>query len=113
MEKVTNTKEAETALKMVFWNAHGLGGVKADNWKYLREFDVIRLTETFSIKKRENRVRSTLKNNKILMAGAITEHGKQGRPKCGVILAFKSQTVEEIDEREDLVLQEIIGSKFG
>lgn len=45
------------------------------------------------------------------MAGVIKEHGKQERPEDGVILAFKRKTVEEINEKEDVVLQEIIGSK--
>lgn len=45
------------------------------------------------------------------MSGAIKVVGEKGRPKSGIILARKKQTVEEINERQDFVTQGMIGSQ--
>lgn len=71
-EKVFKNVEEGKAIKIVFWNVHALGGMKADGWIYLEEFDVIGLTGTFYTKKKENEVRSELKDYKSVHVRGVT-----------------------------------------
>lgn len=47
----------------------------------------------------------------MLKSGAIKVAGKKGTPNGGIILAWKKQIMEEIDEREDFVTKELLVSK--
>lgn len=40
-------QEKRERLKIIFWNTAGIGNKDEEFWKYLREFDIINLTETW------------------------------------------------------------------
>lgn len=73
---------------------------------------MIALIKTFYIKKRRNEVRSRLEDYKDLITGAIKTKGKKRRPKSSIILDIRKQIAEELNEEEDFIQVELVGSRI-
>lgn len=67
--------------------------------------------ETWYVKKREAEVKNRLKGYKVLMSGAIKGAGRNGRPRGGIVLAFKTRLIEETKEEEDFIQEQLIENR--
>lgn len=78
----------------------------------MKSFNIIGPTQTLCIKKRENEVRSGLKEFKVLMTGANKIKEKKRRLKGRIILTIRKEIAEELNDGEDFIPEEFIGSRF-
>ena len=95
-KKGKTKRKGHGTLKAVFWNIAGITEEKEDIWKYLKNFEVIGLTETWMSDNQETRVQKILKEYKVKIVKAWREK-KKGRLKGGILLAVKKQAVKKID----------------
>lgn len=82
-------REKRERLKIIFWNTAGIGNKDEEFWKYLREFDIINLTETWiELKKlEEGRKMAT---ERIHMGNTrCIQRQKKGRSAGGMITGIR------------------------
>jgi len=77
----------DRGLKICFWNIAGAAGKCEEVWKYLEEFDVIGLTETWVEDTTWKKLNKNLSNKYNWYQIAAVKEGKKGRAKSGIIMA--------------------------
>ncbi|KAJ8681885.1 hypothetical protein QAD02_017677 [Eretmocerus hayati] len=80
--------------------------LEADEWRYLKKFDVIGLSETWCEEKDRSWIKHKLKEYRIDFKDAIREH-KKGRAIGGMILAIR-KNIEVIEEESRQTGREIV-----
>lgn len=84
--------------RMIFCNVAGIKGKAEDCWSFIKEFEVIGLTETWLVGKEEAIARRKLEEKyEIELVAASKEIGK-GRPKGEIILAMKKGIYQDVPD---------------
>ena len=86
-------------IKAIFWNVAGTAKMKAEDWDYVRKFDIIGLAETWEEKDRGRKAEVYLKEYVVKHKCAVREK-KKGRAKGGILLAIRKGVGEEVKWEE-------------
>lgn len=102
--KILNKKEDEgekkQKLKMIFWNVAGLINKDEDFWKYLRDFNVISLTETLLKERGEEKLRDKLPQDYKQSCQAAVRDKFKGRGMGGMIVRIRREIREKKIEQK-------------
>lgn len=90
---------------MIFWNVAGLTNKDGDFWKYLRDFNVISLTETLLKERGEEKLRDKLPRDYKQSCQAAVRDKFKGRGMGGMIVGIRREIREKKIEqkREDMI----------
>lgn len=90
---------------MIFWNVAGLTNKDGDFWKYLRDFNVISLTETLLKERGEEKLRDKLRQDYKQSCQAAVRDKFKGRGMGGIIVRIRKEIREKKIEqkREDMI----------
>ena len=86
-------------IKAIFWNVAGTAKMKAENWGYVRKFDIIGLAETREEKYRGRKAEVYLKEYVVKQKFAVREK-KKGRAKGGILLAIRKGMGDKVEREE-------------
>ncbi len=79
----------------MFWNVAGLGKKNADFWSFLRQYDVIGLTETWVESKGWEKLAKRLPKEYEWKCKAAKREKKKGRASGGIITGVRKDIVVE------------------
>lgn len=90
---------------MIFWNVARLTNKDGDFWKYLRDFNVISLTETLLKERGEGKLRDKLPQDYKQSCQAAVRDKFKGRGMGGMIVGIRREIREKKIEqkREDMI----------
>ncbi|XP_043604110.1 LOW QUALITY PROTEIN: golgin subfamily A member 6-like protein 22 [Bombus pyrosoma] len=99
-------------MKMCFWNVAGLIGKDKEVWEYLKTFDVIGLTETWTQESNWEKVKYRLPKEFEWKCRAARRIRKKGRAKGGIMTDIKKELKElEYKEISDNMVERKIAYK--
>ena len=93
-------KEKKNFLKILFWNVAGLLNKDKEFFKYLREFEVICLTETWVGGNSWDKLRKNLPAEYIWRCLPAKKLKNKGRAKGGIVTGVRKE-IDEKESRED------------
>jgi hypothetical protein len=82
-------------IRIVFWNVAGIKNKEDEFWKYLEEFDVVGLVETWVEEKGWERLESRMPREFEWKCQYAERESKKGRAKGGIIMGVKKGLEEE------------------
>lgn len=89
--------EKEKEIRLMIWNVAGISKGGEEEWEYIQKFYMIGLTETWVREKDVDITRRKIKDYEVIAVPARKKKGK-GKPKGGIILAWKKEVIEKIGE---------------
>lgn len=96
-------------MRVLFRNIAGMSKLDEEAWEFLRKHDIIGLTETWIKEKDIEKVKNRLKEFDISCFPARKKKGR-GRPKGGVILAYKKyigKLKDEERQNEETIIEKM------
>lgn len=85
---------------MIFWNMAGLTNKDGDFWKYLKDFNVISLTETLLKERGEEKLRDKLPQDYKQFCQAAVRDKFKGRGMGGMIVGIRREIREKKIEQK-------------
>jgi hypothetical protein len=82
-------------IRIVFWNVAGIKNKEDEFWKYLGEFDVVGLVETWVEAKGWERLERRMPREFVGKCQYAERESKKGRAKGGIIMGVKKGLEEE------------------
>jgi hypothetical protein len=82
-------------IRIVFWNVAGIKNKEIEFWKYLGEFDVVELVETWVEEKGWERLEKRMPREFEWKCQYAEKESKKGRAKGGIIMGVKKGLEEE------------------
>jgi exonuclease III len=82
-------------IRIVFWNVAGIKNKENEFWKYLGEFDVVGLVETWVEEKGWERLEKRMPREFEWKCQYAERESKKGRAKGGIIMGVKKGLEEE------------------
>jgi exonuclease III len=82
-------------IRIVFWNVAGIKNKENEFWKYLGEFDVVGLVETWVEEKGWERLEKRMPREFEWKCQYAVRESKKGRAKGGIIMGVKKGLEEE------------------
>ena len=86
-------------MKICFWNIAGVANKDEDTWKYLENFDVIGLVETWLEEEKWKRLKEKMSKTFVWKNIAAEKEEKKGRAKGGMLIALR-RNLKEIKVKE-------------
>ena len=97
----------KTNIRIGFWNVHGLKNKDKDFWKYIETYEVIGMTETWTLEEEWEKIEQNLpKNYRWYHTPAVKIH-RRGRAMGGIITGIRNNLREgKVAKREHQDIQE-------
>lgn len=89
----------DKAIKMCTWNVAGILNKDNDTWKYLNNFDIVELIETWVDKGRWEKLKGNLPKKFNWKCSYAEKVNKKGRAKGGIITGV-SKNIKEVEYKE-------------
>jgi exonuclease III len=93
--KMERNKGENEQIRIVFWNVAGIKNKENEFWKYLGEFDVVGLVETWVEEKGWERLERRMPREFEWKCQYAERESKKGRAKGGIIMCVKKGLEEE------------------
>ena len=84
------TKNTNKFIKILYWNAFGVLNKDYTFFKFIEQYEIICLSETWVLEKDEKKIRIKLSKNCNWYFMSAEKGGKRGRAKGGVIIGVKN-----------------------
>lgn len=84
-EKEQGEQKVRKKIRLIFWNVAGIGNKDEEFWKYIKNYDIVNLSETWAETKNWKRIEKwLLKEYRWEMQGA-TKDKRRGRSAGGML----------------------------
>lgn len=94
-------KKTKGRIRLLFWNVAGIRNKGEDFWKYISEFDVIGMVETWVDEKEWKKIEERMPKDYAWRCQAAERKNKKGRAKGGIITGVRKEIEEEIKPKQE------------